>query len=42
MSMMVLLDGFTEEPGGPDDWNWHVWDDGMEAYANELVDSLDC
>jgi dihydrofolate reductase len=41
MSMMVSLDGFTEGPGGPDDWSWHVFDDSMEAYANELVDSLD-
>ena len=41
MSMMVSLDGFTEGPEGPDDWSWHVFDDAMEAYTNELVDSLD-
>jgi hypothetical protein len=35
MSMLVFLDGFTEGPGAPDDWSWHVFDAGMEKIRNE-------
>jgi len=36
---MVSLDGYTEGPGGGTDWSWHVWDEEMGKYADELIDS---
>lgn len=41
LSMMVSLDGFIEGPGGGSDWSWHVWDEEMEKYADELINSAD-
>ena len=38
---MMSLDGFIEGPGGGSDWSWHVWDEEMEKYADELIDSVD-
>ncbi len=41
LSMQMTLDGFIEGLGGGTDWSWHVWDEEMEKYADELIDSAD-
>lgn len=37
--MMVSLDGFFEGPNK--ELDWHVWDEEMNEYANELLNSAD-
>jgi dihydrofolate reductase len=37
--MMVSLDGYYEGPNG--ELDWHVVDDEFNAYAHQLLDSLD-
>lgn len=36
---MVTLDGFMAGPN--EDLDWHVWDEEMEKYAHDLLDSVD-
>ncbi len=39
LHVMVTLDGFFEGPKGELDWN--VWDDEMEKYGDDLLNSVD-
>jgi dihydrofolate reductase len=37
--MMVSLDGFFEGPNK--ELDWHVWDDEMERFGSEMLNSID-
>jgi dihydrofolate reductase len=39
LQMMVSLDGYIEGP--KKELDWHVWDDEMEKFGHEMLESID-